>query len=473
MAEPRHRVLPDGIVSTGWPSVRDTCAQVGITFDPWQQEFNRALLAKRADGLYAADTAGLSICRQAGKTHDIGGVAFADCLVEPDTTIGWTAHAFKVARETFVEMKAMADRPAMRDHIANVTTGAGNESIHFENGSRVLFAARERGSVRGFARVRRLVCDEAQILTERAMSDLVPTMNTAPNPQIVLMGTPPKPGDPSEVFAGLRADALAGQAEATLWWEYGADPDANPDDWAAVASANPSFPHRTGRRAILRLRKLLSTDDYLREGLGIWAPAKTDPRAIAPETWAALADPASSPAGQVAFAVDMPPDRRSAVLAVAGTRDDGRHHVEVIRHEPGSAWVAEYLKDLQDAHEHATVALDPAGPAGALLPDLERHEVDVRHIVGREYAQACGALDLAIRSGTLRHLGLAEQPPLTAAVAAARRRKYGDAFTWARVSVETDISPLVAATLALHAHRTADPRSRKKRRPKTGRGQFV
>src|SRR5690554_5860277 len=107
-AEPRHLVKPDGIVSTGWPSVRDTCARVGITFDPWQADLNRDILAKDSSGLYAADTVAMSICRQSGKTYNVGGIVFADSIIHPGTTTVWTAHRFKVSRETFNAMKAIA-----------------------------------------------------------------------------------------------------------------------------------------------------------------------------------------------------------------------------------------------------------------------------------------------------------------------------------------------------------------------------
>ena len=50
-------------------------------------------------------------------------------------------------------------------------------------------------------------------------------------------------------------------------------------------------------------------------------------------------------------------------------------------------------------------------------------------IGGRQYAQACGELFDDVQSGRLAHLG---QPPLDDAVAGARRRQLGDAWTWSR-----------------------------------------
>lgn len=294
LPEAAHLVLPAGIASTAFPSTEQVCLRIGIEFDPWQRDLNRCLLSKTRSGLYAADTALLSIPRQVGKTFDVGGVVFADSIINPGTTTVWTAHQFKVARESFNEMRAWAKSPQLKAHIDydDITTSTGNECIPFRNGSRIMFAARERGAIRGFTKVRRLVLDEGQILTERAMADLVPTMNQAVNPQVVLMCTPPKPVDPSEVVTRLRAEALAGDSDGVLYVELSAPPDCDSDDRAAWRKANPSYPKRTPAKAILRMKKLLSPEDFRREALGIWdddcGPAW---QVIGRDAWAAAARP--------------------------------------------------------------------------------------------------------------------------------------------------------------------------------------
>jgi hypothetical protein len=65
-------------------------------------------------------------------------------------------------------------------------------------------------------------------------------------------------------------------------------------------------------------------------------------------------------------------------------------------------------------------------------------------VSGREYAAACGGFYDAVVQGTVVHL---DQPVLNAAVAGARKRILGDAWAWGRKG-GTDVSPLVAATLA-------------------------
>ena len=90
LPEARHVVIPDGVAASGFPSVRETCRQIGVEFDPWQRDLNTLILAKDNSGSLAADTVALSICRQAGKTFDIGALMFADAIIHPATTSIWS-----------------------------------------------------------------------------------------------------------------------------------------------------------------------------------------------------------------------------------------------------------------------------------------------------------------------------------------------------------------------------------------------
>ena len=150
----------------------------------------------------------------------------------------------------------------------------GEQEIAFRNGSRILFGAREGGFGRGFAAVDAIVFDEAQILTERALDDMVPATNQAKWPTgalLLYMGTPPRPIDPGEVFSLKRESALAGLTDSQVYVELCADEDADPDDLDQLALANPSFPERTPLESVLRMRANLGSDEaYLREGFGIW-----------------------------------------------------------------------------------------------------------------------------------------------------------------------------------------------------------
>lgn len=453
-------MLPRGIASDGFPSTRRVCERIGITFDPWQCDLNRCILSKARGGLYAADTVLLSIPRQVGKTFDVGGVVFADSIINPGTTTVWTAHRFKVARESFNEMRAWAKSPLLVPHIDYdaITTGAGNECIPFRNGSRIVFAARERGAIRGFTKVRRLILDEGQILTEFALSDLVPTMNQAVNPQVILMCTPPKPTDPGEVVTRLRDEALSGASSGVLYVELSAPPGSDPLDRAAWRKANPSYPKRTPARAILRMRKLLTTEDFLREALGIWDEAGG--RKISPAVWGSRTDPGSQVEGRVALAFAVAPDGSSSAIAIAGRRGDGLNHGE-LTDEPlaGTAGLVSRVLELWDRWQPCALVINAAPSSGAFEKELIEHGFHPvsagkepppgkrpLQVVGmREYAGACGALADDVKNDRWRHLG---QGPLDAAVEGALTRPLAGGWAWA------DSPELEAVTLARHGFAT-------------------
>lgn len=469
LAEAAHVVLPSGIVSTAFPAVEATCGQIGLRFDPWQVDLNRCIVAKSADGLYAADTIVMSIPRQVGKTYNIGALVFADCIINPSTTTVWTAHRFKVARETFDSLRAIAKSPLLAPHIDydDITTGAGNETIPFRNGSRIIFAARERGAIRGFTKVRRLILDEAQILTESALADMVPTMNQAENPQIILMGTPPKPNDPGEVFTNLRTEALAGNAEGVVYVEFSAPKGSDPDDRGAWRVANPSFPRRTPEKAILRMKKLLGDDDFRREGLGIW-DSSAGTTLVSASQWANLAEVMPPTEGRVAYGVKFSVDGATVALAVCRRPDEGEPHVEVVEHRSlssGTAWLADWL--VERWRNASEIVVDGKSGSHALVNALRDEKVPARVLRLPKLDEVIAAHTMIyerIRTGGLTHF---DQPVLNEAVGHAMKRSIGTAggWGWKSTSADVDVTPLDAVTLALHGAMTS------KRRP--GRKQVL
>src|SRR5690606_19690416 len=154
-------------------------------------------------------------------------------------------------------------------HIMKILQGKGDESIIFANGSKIEFGARDSGFGRGRTDVDVLVFDEGQHLSNEALENMGAAQNVAKNPLTFVMGTPPRPKDKGEFFTLLRQEALDGDSDGTLYIETSADRGADPMDRDQWRKANPSFPHRTTERAMLRLRKKLKSDDsWNREALG-------------------------------------------------------------------------------------------------------------------------------------------------------------------------------------------------------------
>lgn len=451
----RHVIPPAGIASTAWPSVRDKCRDLGLSFDRWQDGAGRLILAKRADGKYASTVGGvaMSIPRQTGKTYLLGAISFALCLLHGGTTILWTAHRLKTAKETFQSMRGLAKRGRVAPHVSRVFTAAGEESIHFHNGSRILFGARETGFGRGFAKVDIEVFDEAQILTERALDDMLPAMNASPNALALFTGTPPRPIDPGEVFGRFRAEALAAGAGKGdgLYIEFSADQDASPDDADQQAKANPSFPHRTSPDAIQRLRKQLSEDSFLREAMGIW-DADSAHRVIPEQSWDDAVDAASMAVERLSFAVDIAPDRSVASVGFAGQRADGQWHVEYVDSRKGSTdWIGPFLTERAARNRLHSVVVDEM--IGITEERHGRHYLRGTDIAvtlaaseGRDMAIACAKFYDGVMDGTLHHT---DQVQLNVALSVARKRPLGPGWAWNRKDAASDITPVVSATLAL------------------------
>jgi len=106
-------------------------------------------------------------------------------------------------------------------------------------------------------------------------------------------------------------------------------------------------------------------------------------------------------------------------------------------------------KELQDEHR-VKVAVDGRGPAAVLIPQLEQAGVDLQVLGTAEVLDSCAGIFDVVRERRLAHMAY---PELDDAVAGAVKRPVGDRWAWGRRKSSSDISPLEAVTLALHASR--------------------
>lgn len=466
----KHLAVPADISATMWPSVLKTCTEkLGAEFDDWQDGAGRVILAKREDGTLAAmiDGVGLSLPRQVGKTHLVGFLTFALCVNMPGLLVIWTAHHSGTSGETFLAMQGMAQRAKVAPHIKQVFTGSGDEEIRFHNGSRILFGARERGFGRGIPGVDVLIFDEAQILSDKAMSNMLATMNTSRFGLQLYIGTPPKPEDMSETFKRMRREALAGTLVDGAWIEFGAEPGDKDDDRAVWRRMNPSYPKRTPAQSLMRLKRKLTPDDWRREGMGIWDTDESGSRQISDSTWSSLGV-AQAPEGVRSFAVAF--SHLGDRLSLAGARKhSGGVHVELLDAaqnvtEDGLAPLADWLAERW--RDTASIVLAGSANAGLLRTMLVTRKVPERMITVAstpQYLQSVVTTLEAVRSGELSHLASDGQAQLDASVAAADLDKRGG---WVSTVLGGDETPIEAVSLALWTAKTTKrkPRGDKERK---------
>ena len=236
-------------------------------------------------------------------------------------------------------------------------------------------------------------------------------------------------------------------------FDWGADntaADYDPTSPATWWKAHPALGD-TIRPAALAADLERSSDiaAFERSVLNVWPRPRQLGAAIALDAWADLAD-LDTPATPAAVGFDVSADRGHAALVTAGRAPNGRTVVEVIGYRRGVAWLDQAIRDLRHAHPAVVVVAD-ALAAGTIADRLESAGVDVLKTGAAQMGRACADLIDQIDARTIAHR---RQAILDDTIAHAGRRILGDGWAWSRRNSDTDISPLVAATLAAWAART-------------------
>lgn len=467
--EPRIRVVPPYEQTYGH-AVAELARHAGLVLDAWQADCLDDFCAVRPGGRWNTFENAAIVSRQNGKGGIFEARVLASLFLFDERLVLYSAHRFATAREMFLRIRDLiTETDDFRRRVKKVSSSHGEEGIEMLSGQRLRFLARTGNSGRGFSGDTNIL-DEAFNLDGDAISALMPTMSAMPNPQVYYGSS--AGWEISVQLGRVRRRALKaikdGVPDPSLAYREWSAPDDTPQtreamaDRALWAMANPALGIRLSEEFTAGELRSMDPADFARERLGIGSyPVDEDEgwEVIGEDAWNALADPASTMLDPVAFAVDTTPERSHTAIGAASRRADGRLHVEVVEHRRGTGWVVPRLLELSGRWSPCAVAVDPGGPAGSLIPDLEAAGIEVLKAGSRDVAQACGGFIDAVRPAEgeppLRHL---DDPALNAAIKGARRRDLGDgASAWSRRAAVVDISPLVAVTLAAWGHACAAP----------------
>jgi phage terminase large subunit-like protein len=413
---------------------------------PWQRQVvDVGLELDEATGLPAYRQVGVTVPRRSGKTTLF-------LAVQVDRSLGWGRHQRTLytaqdrnnSRAKWEEQTALLRDSPLGSLISVRLRLGGEKTIWTPTESSVEITASGESSGHGFDLDLGMIDEAWAQRDSRLIQAFRPAMMARPAAQLwwsSTMGT-----DESLLMNELvddgRARVEAGETSGVCYFEFSAGDDDDPDDPATWWGCMPALGHTVTEDVIRADHDSLDPAEFARAYLNRRATAGRP--VISASGWAACRDPRSQLRGLPCFAIDMTPDRSAAAIAVCGWRNDRRRHVEIVEHRAGSDWVPERLATLVRRWAPLPVVIDPGGPAGGLLIDLEAASVPTVTVSAREYAQACGMFFDAVSGVQIAHL---DQPVLSGAVSSARKRVLGDAWAWAR-KTGGDISPLVAATLA-------------------------
>jgi hypothetical protein len=221
------------------------------------------------------------------------------------------------------------------------------------------------------------------------------------------------------------------------------------DDPQMWRLANPSLGYPQGI-SIEALQAALETDPepiFRTECLCQRVPDLV-PSKIPLSAWVKCADPKSSISDGLVLSWEIAWDRSRASIAVAGYRDDGLPHIELVDYREGTDWVAGRFGELTKRHPILAVVFNPTGPGASLLTEVtERLPVKLEPIpmTARDQANACGQLYDAVVTGEIRQLG---DDRLREMLRKSATRTLVDAWAWDLRNSSGEISGLGAVTNA-------------------------
>lgn len=465
---PRVHLAPDRVATAG-PEACELAASYGLVAQPWQELVLDDMLGERIVGgarKWAARNAGLSVPRQNGKSVIAIIRLLAGLYLFDERLIVYTAHQVGTAKETFRALVDLIEHNKdLKRRLKRVSYARGDEAIELTGPTqRLIVKARSKEAVRGFS-ADLILLDEAQMgLDELDMAALGPTQRARTNPQTVFMGTPPL--EAGTYWGRVRKRALGGEARMS-WHEWsppkGFDP-LDPEVWEAT---NPSIPALISVEDVQNDIHSLGSR-FSCEALGAWPAEREDAGwdVIGAAEWEAAQDPASEIAGRPCFAVEVDPSQHECSIGVAGRTKAGLRHLEIAARFPADpgrivGWLIKRIAQW----DPVAIVIDPSGPAGFLISDVERHcRIEVKKPQSREVAAACGSVYVGLcgDSVSARDVRVRPHPALDAAAKAAVWRARGDARVFDRRKAEdADPAPLMAVVLADYGHSNPGSRAAK------------
>jgi len=424
----------------------------------WQKNLLNAILAFNDENLWVHMKFGFSVPRQNGKNEVVAMREFKG--LKKGEKILHTAHRTTTSGTAFNRLLSIMEDSGLEEgeHYTKIKA-IGRESIILIDGGKIDF--RTRTSTGGLGEsFDLLVIDEAQEYTDDQESALKYTIAASPNPQTVLIGTPPTPISSGTVFTRLRNSALEGALEDTGWAEWSVEEQSDVRDVDLWYQTNPSLGIRLTERTI---RSEVGDDeiDFNVQRLGLWIKYNQK-SVISPNEWEELkVDRLPKLQGKLFVGIKYGHDGTNVALSIAVKTKDGDIFVESIDCQSvrqGNVWIIAFLKqaDVQEviidgASGQSILAneIKDAGLKKPLLPTV------------REIIVANSTFEQGLFQQNIKHKG---QPSLSQVITNCDKRNIGTSggFGYRSQIEENDISLMDSMILAHWSCHEAKPVKKQK-----------
>lgn len=450
---------------------------LGIKLLPWQRWLFIHALELLPDGSFRFRNIVVLVARQNGKSHLSQILALWFMFVYGFDLVLGTAQDLDTAEEVWQgAVDLVEETPELNDLKQQVFKVNGQKTLKLVTGERYKVKAASRRAGRGLSGDLILLDELREHQSWDAWGAITKTTMAREHAQIWALSNAgdaasivlrylrkmahAELGDPDGINADDDPSLLLGDDEEDLEleddgtlgiFEWSAPPGCRIGDRDGWAQANPSLGYTITERTIASAARTDPEWVFRTEVLCQWSDGALDGPFPA-GAWEAGIDPTSAiPEGDpFLFAVDVSWDRSTSHIAVAGRREDGLIHVEVVASRVGTDWVAPWLTEREETPGLIGVAFQAKGaPVSSLADDIKATGLNVIPWTGEDLGAGTGAFYDGVRAvqedpnAGIRHR---PQPILDVAAATAATRPMGDAWAWDRKKSPTDIAPLVAVT---------------------------
>lgn len=411
--------------------------------------------------------------RRSTKSTSIWATIIGRALTRPGYKAVTTAQTGTVASSILLEHGEMLEAAGLAgykrkdpdevegDGTMRVLRNGGREKLEFKNKSVIWCVPPIAAAVRSKA-ADDIVIDEAGEFEgskgEEFMTGVLPLMDTRGElAQLIIAGTPGKIR--VGMFWELLEAARKGDDDAMGILDFSAADTDDPEDrdvWRRVHPGPSAIKEDgtplTSMRTLERRFRQMPLPQFAREYLCMW-PTDSSVSAIDMEMWEKCTRPTPFMPERFGWAYDVAPDGSSAALCAAWRDDNGEAWLEVIEHKMGTDWLPAEIRPIRKTSSHDVVYdriganMDTAMRLQSARPAIGA--TGLHFVNGVVPAESAFVREL--NAGRIRHSG---QISLTAALQGATWRVLEGARLWGRKVSASDLTPAVAAALALHHYDT-------------------
>lgn len=500
--QPLRELTPE--TSHGFSVIEFAADVLGVKLYPWQKALLIRALELNEDGTYRFRKVFVLVGRQNGKTTlltvlalwwlFVDADAFPEHLPAREFLILGTAQNLDIAEEAWDAALKRCDpspdeddQEYVVDDLAAETRKPvktnGKKSLRLKNNAKYEPRAASRMGGRGKSAARVIMDEMREQQTWDVWGSVSKTKNAIFNSQ--LWGISSAGDAKSVVLRTLRDGAIKTIREyeqyvetgiqsleefanthdvATALFEWSAEPGRPLLDIAGILQANPSVgykpmffdsiwsdllgdePESTKRTEILcdwvnsRVEPYLDGDQ--------WSGAADAPTV---DDDGEIIDPGSviSDTSRMVMGIDVHREKRltRSSIGVAGYRDDGRVHLELIAQRTGMTWVVKHAKAVREMTGINQIALQTKGcDAADLVTLLQDAGFDIVDISATTLLLSAGRLGDRLREDKIRHRS---QGPLNLAITNGTTKTLGGMPVWDRDASPVDIAPVIAVNFAL------------------------